>query len=79
MLTIKVLGSGCKKCSDLAQRIEEVVQEAGLDASGVKETSSEAIMNYGVMRTPAIVIDEQLVHSGALLSKEEIAALLPSS
>ncbi len=74
MKQIKVLGSGCTKCVKTAELISEVVAELGVEASVVKETSPEAIMSYGVMRTPAVVIDEQLIHSGSMPEKAQIAS-----
>ncbi|HFB65156.1 MAG TPA: thioredoxin family protein [Aeromonadales bacterium] len=72
MKTIKVLGSGCTKCVKTAEFIEKVATEKGIDVSVVKETNPEAIMGYGVMSTPAVVIDEKLVHSGTIPTKQDI-------
>lgn len=76
MKQIKVLGSGCTKCVKTAELISEVVAELGVAAQVSKETNPEAIMGYGVMRTPAVVIDEQVVHSGSMPEKAQIAAWL---
>lgn len=72
MKHIKVLGSGCSKCVKTAEIIEHIANEMGVEADVVKETSPEAIMHYGVMRTPAVVIDEQLVHSGSMPQRSDI-------
>ena len=72
MKQIKVLGSGCTKCIKTAELISEVVNELGVDAEVLKETNPEAIMGYGVMRTPAVVIDEQVVHSGSMPEKAQV-------
>ena len=72
MKTIKVLGSGCTKCVKTAEFIEKVATEKGIDVSVVKETNPEAIMGYGVMSTPAVVIDEKLVHSGSIPTEKDI-------
>lgn len=79
MKNIKVLGTGCTKCVKTAQAIEQIAQEIGVSISVKKETNPEAIMNYGVMSTPAVVIDEQLVHSGSIPHHNEIEAWLKSS
>ena len=76
MKTIKVLGSGCAKCVKTAEMIEKVAAVLGVEASVAKETSPEVIMGYGVMSTPAVVIDEQLVHSGSIPQRSDIEAWL---
>ncbi len=72
MKNIKVLGSGCAKCVKTAELIEKIAEEMGIDVSVVKETNPEAIMGYGVMSTPAVIIDEKLVHSGTIPTKKDI-------
>ncbi|MFP4129718.1 MAG: thioredoxin family protein [Halorhodospira sp.] len=66
MREIQVLGSGCAKCNNTAERIEAKASELGVEARVTKETSPEALMQYGVMSTPAVVVDGQLVHSGSM-------------
>jgi len=73
MKIIKVLGSGCKKCTNTAELIEATAKELNCDVSVSKETSPEAIMSYGVMSTPGVVIDGNVVHSGSMPSKDQIA------
>lgn len=72
MKNIKVLGSGCAKCKKTAEHIEKVASELGIEATVTKETDPQAIMEYGVMSTPAVVIDEQLVHSGSIPQTAQI-------
>tara|TARA_R110002096_G_scaffold152824_6_gene316089 strand:- start:10688 stop:10924 length:237 start_codon:yes stop_codon:yes gene_type:complete len=72
MKQIKVLGSGCKKCVKTAELIEKVASEHEISVSVSKETSPQVIMSYGVMSTPAVVIDEILVHSGSVPELSEI-------
>ena len=76
MKKIIVLGSGCTKCVKTAELIAEVVKEHGVAATVSKETNPEVIMGYGVMSTPAVVIDEQVVHSGSMPQKAQIEAWL---
>lgn len=76
MREIKVLGSGCSKCIKTAEVIERVAKEYGVAVNVVKETSAEVIMNYGVMSTPAVVIDEKLVHSGSIPTSKMIEGWL---
>ena len=72
MKIIKVLGSGCTKCEKTAAAIKEIAAEKGIAIDVVKETNAEAIMGHGVMRTPAVVVDEQLVHSGSIPHRDDI-------
>lgn len=72
MKTIKVLGSGCSKCIQTAEKIKEAADGMGIAVDVSKETDAETIMNYGVMRTPAIVVDEKLVHSGSVPGEADI-------
>lgn len=76
MKIIKVLGSGCAKCSKTADIISATAAELDVDVEVLKETSAEAIMNYGVMSTPGVVVDEQLVHSGSIPERQAIASWL---
>lgn len=74
MKSIKVLGSGCTKCVKTAELIELVLKENNVDANVTKVTDPETIMTYGVMSTPAVVIDEQVIHSGSMPEKTQIAS-----
>lgn len=76
MKIIKVLGSGCSKCEKTAEIISRVAAEKGVEVSVIKETDPAAIMGYEVMSTPAVVIDEQLVHSGSIPHRADIEAWL---
>ncbi len=76
MKNIKVLGSGCAKCVKTAEFIEKIAAEKQVAVSVVKETNPEKIMAYGVMSTPAVVIDEQVVHSGSMPERQQIESWL---
>ena len=76
MKNIIVLGSGCSKCVKTAEVIEKIAQELGTDISVTKETSAETIMSYGVMSTPAVVVDGALVHSGSIPHRDQIQSWL---
>lgn len=76
MKQVKVLGSGCAKCIKTAEVISKIAEELGVDIDVLKEADLETIMNYGVMSTPAVVIDEVLVHSGRIPTREEICRWL---
>ena len=72
MKTIIVLGSGCAKCVKTAEVIEKIAEELGAEVSVNKETSPEAIMSYGVMSTPAVVVDGAVLHSGSIPHRDQI-------
>ena len=72
MKNIKILGTGCAKCTKTAELIEKIANELSIAIQITKETNPEVIMEYGVMSTPAVVIDEQLVHSGSMPHTDQI-------
>ena len=75
-MIIKVLGTGCTKCKSLEKLTMEAVSELGIDASVTKEEDIMKIMSYGVLSTPGLVIDEKVVLSGRIPSKNEVKKLL---
>ena len=75
-MIIKVLGSGCRKCIELADNTRKALAACGQQADIVKVTDFVDIAAYGVMSTPALVIDEKLVSAGKVLSEQEIGELL---
>ena len=76
MLEIKVLGSGCKRCESLEKMVRKATKEMNLDASVEKVGDIQEILKYSVMRTPALVINEQVLFSGALPEMTELKSLL---
>ena len=76
MKEIKVLGSGCAKCVKTAEFIQSIATECGIPVNVVKETSPEVIMSYGVMSTPAVVIDNILMHSGSIPDRKKVEGWL---
>lgn len=72
MKQFKVLGSGCTNCTNTAKQIEDLAAEQRVDVSVEKITDLETMMAYGVMSTPAVVMDEQVVHAGGVPSNETI-------
>ena len=75
-MIIKILGSGCKNCVTLKDNTETALKEAGIEAEIIKVTDFQEIMAYGVMSTPAIVIDEKVVSFGKVLKPQEIVKIL---
>jgi len=76
MKDIKILGSGCPKCRKLAELVEEAALELGLDYRIEKITEINDIIGYGVMLTPALVVDGSVKVSGSVPSKAEIIEYL---
>ncbi len=72
MKDIKVLGSGCSKCKITIEQIERVAQAKGIDVKIDKVQDRQAIMDYGVTATPAVVIDGKVVHAGGVPGRDEI-------
>lgn len=75
-MIIKILGTGCKKCKELEANAKEAVKELGLDATVEKVEDVATIMSYGVMKTPALVVDNTVKIMGKLASVNEIKAIL---
>jgi len=71
-LILKILGTGCPKCKALESKVREVVSENEINATIEKVEDIMEIMNYGVMRTPALLVNKKIVLSGRLPSKDEI-------
>ena len=75
-MVIKVLGSGCKNCKVLEANTIEAVKQMGIVATIEKVEKIEEIMSYGVMSTPALVVDETVKSMGRVLSPEDIKKFL---
>ena len=75
-MKIKVYGSGCPKCKELFDNAQAALDVAGMDAEIEKVTDMGAIVAAGVMMTPALEIDGQVVSSGKVLSVKEVMAML---
>jgi len=72
MKEIKVLGTGCAKCTKTVEIISKIAEELNIAVQVVKETDPEVIMAYGVMSTPAVIVDEVNVHSGSIPHRQDI-------
>jgi len=75
-MIIKILGSGCENCANLEKAAREAATALGIDATFEKVTDYAAIVGYGVMRTPALVVDENLVLSGRVPSAAQVRDIL---
>ena len=76
MKDIKVLGPGCPKCEELIQRTQQAANELELDCTVEKVADIVEITSYGVMMTPALVVDGQVVMSGKLPSLDDLKEML---
>ncbi len=75
-MEIKVLGPGCVNCQTLGKNVEAALSDLRLDIGVEKVTDYEQILSYGVMSTPAIVIDDKVVVSGRVPAKDEVKRLI---
>jgi len=75
-MKIKVLGSGCPNCKVLEANTKKALEELKIKADVEKVTDIAKIMEYGIMSTPALIIDEKVVSYGKVLSSNEIKKLL---
>jgi len=75
-MEIIVLGTGCPNCKALEKATRDTIEELGIDATITKEEDIMKILAYGVMHTPALVVNEKVVSSGRIPSKNELRKLL---
>ncbi len=75
-MKLEVLGTGCSKCKTLYEAVQAAVKEKGIEAEIIKIEDIPSIMKYGVMSTPALVIDGKVAFSGKTMSAAEIKNLL---
>lgn len=71
-MEIKILGTGCKKCDDLYDNVIKALSQSKREAKVEKVENIVSIMSFGVMSTPALVIDREVVVSGRIAQTEEI-------
>lgn len=76
MIEIQILGTGCPTCENLAKMAEETAQELGLQFSLTKVRDIDEITSFGVMATPALVVDGDVKVSGRLPGKDELSVML---
>ena len=72
MLSVKVLGSGCKKCKTLEQKVRDLATQNNIDVEFTKVTEIEDIMKYGIMMTPGLVINDKVKSFGIIPKDEQI-------
>lgn len=76
MLTIKVLGSGCPNCKKVESIARQAVETMGIQAEVIKVTDYNKIMEYNIMSTPGLVINEKVVSFGRIPSSSEVTTWL---
>ena len=75
-MNIKVLGGGCCKCENLLEAVKEAVAEKGINAEIEYITDMGKIMEYGIMSTPALMVDNKVVSMGRVLKAKDVLKYL---
>jgi len=75
-MEIKILGTGCPKCKQLEQTVKEAVKASNMEINITKVEEIDKILNYGIMKTPGLVIDEKVVLSGRVPSINEVIEII---
>jgi small redox-active disulfide protein 2 len=78
-MIIKVLGTGCAKCQALEKTTKEAIKDLGVVAEIEHVTDIKKIMEYPILTTPGLVIDEKLVVSGRVPSKAEVTTFITTA
>ncbi len=78
-MEIKILGPGCRNCATLEERTREAIADLSLDATITKVTDYGEIAGYGVMSTPALVIDEKVITTGRVPTSGALRELLTAA
>lgn len=71
-----IYGSGCAKCAQLSDNAEQAAKAQGIEYELVKVTDTNAIIEAGIMRTPALAIDDEIVSEGRVIKAEELQKLM---
>jgi small redox-active disulfide protein 2 len=79
MLTIKILGSGCANCKKVEAIARQTVETMGMQAEFIKVTDFNQIMDYNIMSTPGLVINEKLVCAGRIPTPTEVSTWLANA
>lgn len=75
-MDIKILGTGCARCHQLKKSVREVIKELGIDATLEEVKDITKIMEYPILATPGLVIDEKVVSAGQVPGKKEVEKLI---
>ena len=72
MVSVKILGTGCKKCQTLESKVRDLVTQNGIDAVVEKVTDIQEMVNYGIMMTPGLIINEKVKSHGIIPKDDQI-------
>jgi small redox-active disulfide protein 2 len=72
MISVKILGTGCKKCLTLESKVRELIANHNINAVVEKVTDIQEMMNYGIMMTPGLVINEQVKSFGIIPKDDQL-------
>jgi len=72
MKVIKILGTGCKKCNTLEQKVKDLIKSQGINAEVEKVTDINKMIDYGIMMTPALVVDDDVKSTGIIPKDDQI-------
>jgi small redox-active disulfide protein 2 len=72
MVSVKILGTGCKKCQTLESKVRDLVTQNGIDAVVEKVTDIQEMVNYGIMMTPGLIINEKVKSYGIIPKDDQI-------
>jgi len=72
MLSVKILGTGCKKCQTLELKVRELVETNNIDAAVEKVTDIQEMVKYGIMMTPGLIINEKVKSFGIIPKDDQI-------
>ena len=75
-MDVKILGTGCPKCNQLAKKVGEVAEKNGIAINMEKVTNIDDIMSYNIMMTPGLVVNGEVKSSGKIPKDEQILAWL---
>ena len=75
-MIVKILGTGCKKCKTLETKVKEIIQLNNIDAAVEKVSDIQEMMNYGILMTPGLVVNEQVKSSGVIPKDDQIITWL---
>jgi small redox-active disulfide protein 2 len=78
-MKIKVLGTGCARCQQLEKTVKEVAKDLGIDAEIEEVKDIKKIMEYQILTTPGLVINDKLVVSGRVPSKAEVTTFIKAA
>jgi small redox-active disulfide protein 2 len=76
MISVKILGTGCKKCQNLENKVRELVAANNIEAAVEKVTDIQEMVNYGIMMTPGLIINEQVKSFGIIPKDDQILSWL---